>query len=533
VVKKALVVGVNAYGFPNELPNCVKDADAFGQALETIYRFDEVRVVHDAEATREGVERGLEWLVQAVGPEDRLVFYFSGLGARIEKNGVIEEALVLQDGRLLGDHDVIDRLESAPPGVMTIVLDCCFGGLDEVLVHGGGQVEVARAKRWIALDQNRGRHERAITPGTKAFTPFGHVKPVQLETTAAHLRSGGRIDPLPVRLVTLAEPHARALLVVPCLGDETTPASIVQANGLSPFTYCLLNEIKRLGPARAAIEVIQATGQELRRLGLAQTPLVKEPLQPEHLALRTFLTLQPAVPAFPSWMPGRGSEDELTRSVAEAVRNTLISMKEGRTMHATMNAPTAFGEEYGTIVNTVAPIVASLLQSRQPYGGFPQGQGGLGWMGSQGWPGGFPQQGWGGGAGLQEIGPIVAAVLPALLASQHSRSYQQQPYQQQPYQQQLHQQQPYLPGLQPQPFMSQQPFAQQPFFSQQPVPQQPVLQQPFGQQAFGQQGLSMFPGGAQPYDIAQIVSTITPIVASLIQSRSYQGHFSQFLPRAA
>jgi hypothetical protein len=29
------------------------------------------------------------------------------------------------------------------------------------------------------------------------------------------------------------------------------------------------------------------------------------------------------------------------------------------------------------------------------------------------------------------------------------------------------------------------------------------------------------------------VSTITPIVASLIQSRSYQGHFSQFLPRAA
>jgi hypothetical protein len=320
---------------------------------------------------------------------------------------------------------------------------------------------------------------------------------------------------------------------VPCLGDETTPASIVQANGLSPFTYCLLNEIKRLGPARAAIEVIQATGQELRRLGLAQTPLVKEPLQPEHLALRTFLTLQPAVPAFPSWMPGRGSEDELTRSVAEAVRNTLISMKEGRTMHATMNAPTAFGEEYGTIVNTVAPIVASLLQSRQPYGGFPQGQGGLGWMGSQGWPGGFPQQGWGGGAGLQEIGPIVAAVLPALLASQHSRSYQQQPYQQQPYQQQLHQQQPYLPGLQPQPFMSQQPFAQQPFFSQQPVPQQPFLQQPFGQQAFGQQGLSMFPGGAQPYDIAQIVSTITPIVASLIQSRSYQGHFSQFLPRAA
>lgn len=60
MVKKALVVGVNAYGSPNDLPNCVRDADAFGQTLETIHRFDEVRVVHDAEATREGIERGLE-----------------------------------------------------------------------------------------------------------------------------------------------------------------------------------------------------------------------------------------------------------------------------------------------------------------------------------------------------------------------------------------------------------------------------------------------------------------------------------------
>lgn len=39
--------------------------------------------------------------------------------------------------------------------------------------------------------------------------------------------------------------------------------------------------------------------------------------------------------------------------------------------------------------------------------------------------------------------------------------------------------------------------------------------------------------GVQPYEVAQIVSTITPLVASLVQSRSYQGHFGQFLPRAA
>jgi len=506
MVKKALVVGVNGYGFPNELPNGTRDAESFANTLETIYRFDDVRILHDGEATKDGVDRGLEWLFQSATVNDRLVFYFSGHGCRIEKSGILEEALVLQDGRLLNDHDLAERMESLPAGIVTVVLDCCFSGLDEMLIHPGGQIELVRAKHWIATDPERGRLERSITPGAKAFTPFGHVKPATLEATAAHLQSASWID-APARLIPLAEPQAKAVLVMACLADETTLVSTVQTDGLSPFTYCLLNTIKRLGPSRAAIEMLQATGQELRRLGLRQTPLVKEPIQPEHLALRTFLTFQPTLLLHPSSMPGRESEEELTRSIAEAVRNTLVIMKEGRTMQGTMSGtPAAFGEE---IVNTVTPIVASILQARasHPYGGSfsPLGQGGFspqGWPGSQGWSG---AQGWSGGlgqrGGLEEIGPIVAAVIPAVLAGIQGRAAYQ----------------PYLPGLQPQ---------QQPQLFQQPqMFQQPQLfQQPF------QQGLG---AGVQPYEVAQLVSAVTPIVASLVQSRSYQGHFGQFLPRVA
>jgi hypothetical protein len=127
-------------------------------------------------------------------------------------------------------------------------------------------------------------------------------------------------------------------------------------------------------------------------------------------------------------------------------------------MHATMNTATAFGEEYGTIVNTVTPIVASILQSRQPYGGFGSpGLGAQGWAGAQGWvgfgqqggPGGFGQPGLSGGfgqrAGLEELGPIVAAVLASLQGHAFQQPYLQQPY---------------LPGLQPY-FSAQQPFAGQ------------------------------------------------------------------------
>src|SRR5262249_50629575 len=105
MTKKALAVGVSGYGSPNDLPNCGRDAEAFGTALETIYRFDHVRVLKDDEATKEGVDRGLDWLFQGATANDRLVFFFSGPGCRIEKSGVIEEALVLPDGRLLDDHD--------------------------------------------------------------------------------------------------------------------------------------------------------------------------------------------------------------------------------------------------------------------------------------------------------------------------------------------------------------------------------------------------------------------------------------------
>src|SRR5881394_2184 len=62
MAKKALAVGISSYGFPNELPNCVRDAEAFSSTLETIYRFDQVRLLKDAEATREGIDQGLALL---------------------------------------------------------------------------------------------------------------------------------------------------------------------------------------------------------------------------------------------------------------------------------------------------------------------------------------------------------------------------------------------------------------------------------------------------------------------------------------
>lgn len=483
MAKKALVVGINNYGFPNDLPSAPRDADAFANALETVYRFEQIRVLKDSEASRDGVERGLEWLFQDVTANDRLVFYFSGHGSRLEKSGIIEEALVLQDGRHVDDRELAERMENLPVGVLTVVLDCCFvGGFEELLPAQSGQVEVTRVKRWIPTDHDRSRHDRATAPGLKAFSPFGHMKPASLEAMMAHVRGLAPLDASPARLVSLPEPQAKAVLLLPCLGDEATSAATSQTGGLSAFTFCLLDAVRRFGPNRSAIELASVAGYELRRLGFRQTPIVKEPLQPEHLALRSFLTFQPVLFVYPPSRPGREGDEELTRSIAEAVRNTLT--KEG-SMHATLQGgQTLLGDDIGSIVNTVTPIVASVLQSRQyqPYAG--------GWSGAQGWPATFNQRG-----PLDEIGQIVGAVIPAVLPVLQHRAMQLQ-----------------FPFFQP-PFQSSfQPFGQ-------PYLQPFQWSQPFS-----------MGGGLHPYEIAQIV---TPIVTSLMQSRAYQGHFGQSMPRAA
>lgn len=306
MAKKALVVGINNYGFPNDLPSATRDADAFANVLETVYRFEQIRALKDGEATRDAVDRGLEWLFQGASTNDRLVFYFSGHGSRFEKGGIVEEALVLQDGRLMENRELADRMEVVPAGVVSVVLDCCFsGGFEELLLHPSGQVELTRLKRWILTESDRGRYDRPAAPGLKAVSPFGHLKPASLEAMLSHVRGLSPLEPSPARLVTMPEPHTKTVLVLPCLADETSPASTSQTGGLSAFTFCLVNAIRRLGPNRSAIEILQATGHELRRLGLRQTPLITEPPQPEHLGLRAFLTFQPVLSVYPSSMPGR------------------------------------------------------------------------------------------------------------------------------------------------------------------------------------------------------------------------------------
>ncbi len=187
-------------------------------------------------------------------------------------------------------------------------------------------------------------------------------------------------------------------------------------------------------------------------------------------------------------------------------------------MQTTSTGQNLLSEDIGAIVNTVTPIVASVLQSRssQPYGG------------------GFTQMPFGfmppiGQA--HDIGQLASTITPLVLSLLQGRH------------------QPFAMGGQP--FYGQSPWgygggfpgAGSGGFQQGGQPwggfQGGIGGQPSGgfqQGGMGAQSWGGFYGtglGVQPHEIAQIVSAVVPVVVSLLQSRGYAAQPWQSMPRAA
>ena len=143
---RALLVGVGVYGqqrpFPN-LPGIDRDLGIMRDvALELGFEERQIRVLADEEATLDGMRRAFEdWLIDAVGPGDRALFYFSGHGHQIpdrdgDETDRRDEILLPHDyggtaealTNVVVDDDMaawIDRLRTDD---VLIFLDACNSG---------------------------------------------------------------------------------------------------------------------------------------------------------------------------------------------------------------------------------------------------------------------------------------------------------------------------------------------------------------------------------------------------------------------
>ncbi|MCA9974800.1 MAG: caspase family protein [Anaerolineales bacterium] len=133
----ALLIGVGACEYPKwSLPTTVKDAQAIQKVLADAdlcaYDPEQIRLLHDESATRQGILDGLAWLAQSVqkDAEATAVVYFSGHGWLHKETG--NYYLVTHDvepfnfiGSALSADAFTTALHAIPARRLLVFIDSC------------------------------------------------------------------------------------------------------------------------------------------------------------------------------------------------------------------------------------------------------------------------------------------------------------------------------------------------------------------------------------------------------------------------
>lgn len=337
--KRAVIVGIDDYGDPrNNLPSCVADTLVFKDIIEgPPYRFEVVRMLHDADATIGAVRDALTELFEGAKADDRLVFYFSGHGYQVPQDNILEEVLVVRDDSqdnkpfaFLSDDELVALSRGAPAGIFTAVLDCCHsaGAQKQIIAFNDESIEFARNKVWQPPDARRQE---------KDFAELAKAETISVKTFGSKPISAGkallkRFEPALFKAKDFAadevtsdedgQVELNGLLMSACLENETASASTSATDGLSAFTYCLREALLQLSKAGAPFStagMLDAVRTKLREMGFRQTPLLLAPDSPSGLDRRSFLLLDAG-----------GEAKPVTREIdqiLELIRNALT--KEG------------------------------------------------------------------------------------------------------------------------------------------------------------------------------------------------------------
>ena len=145
---KALLIGVGKYDLPNnDLPGIDLDIENMKHVSKIMgFAPGDVKVLFDEQATYAGVKTALAtWLRDGVGPDDRVLIYFSGHGTRVpdprpNSASGVDDALVLHDVKtarvnghatlanvLLG-YEFGQALAAIPSKHILVLVDACHSG---------------------------------------------------------------------------------------------------------------------------------------------------------------------------------------------------------------------------------------------------------------------------------------------------------------------------------------------------------------------------------------------------------------------
>lgn len=173
-------IGINEYEHFSNLNNAVKDVKDVLILLQDQYDLDTERVItlFDEEATRDNIIDKLDDLVELVGPDDKLLLYYSGHGSLNKKTNLAywipQDAKRRRTSGYIPNSTIRDYIKAINSFHTLLISDSCFSGT--LFVRGAARSDDAlneleqRRSRWGIVS---GRHDEEVydgEPGTNS--PF-------------------------------------------------------------------------------------------------------------------------------------------------------------------------------------------------------------------------------------------------------------------------------------------------------------------------------------------------------------------------
>lgn len=273
MTKKALLVGINYPGTPNELRGCVNDVITMSQVLAEQYGFTDPnnrRMLTDGAATMQNILERLDWLVDGAQPGDVLVFHYSGHGAQtinrdysesaVEPDG-LDELICPVDfdwrGNMITDDQLNSIFSRVPEGVnLTVILDCC---------HSGGGID--SLTQYQPFGRSVPNPFSPDSPNRNRSLPM--PPDIANRMLGANIQSVNRVL---TQVIDQTRKETSAVLISGCQSNQTSADTFIGNQYVGALTFFLTHILKQSNYRIAYRDLIDRVSEELAKFNYTQRP---------------------------------------------------------------------------------------------------------------------------------------------------------------------------------------------------------------------------------------------------------------------
>ncbi|RON06525.1 phospholipase [Pseudomonas brassicacearum] len=308
--RRALVVGINDYPEPGaRLDGCINDTYLISRMLqESGYDAGDIRLLHDARATRANFVERLEWLVEGARAGDERVLFYSGHGTQLPAYSSSGEADRMDETLVLYDFDWDDEnthftdklfrqfyshLPFDPNGhgaKLTVMFDCCYAG---GMTRGTGRVRGItppsdirhRMLRWDPYAGDWDRRVYAADSDGRDFSEHDHTSRGLTRTRSTQGAATGLRPEKKAQLQRQGKLYGHhgpymPLMLYAARENEKANEYEVGSSSYGAFTYAVVEQLRKLQQENATLgfdQLIAQVGKVLSARSLGQTPEIVGP----------------------------------------------------------------------------------------------------------------------------------------------------------------------------------------------------------------------------------------------------------------